>query len=207
LPKSSLKKVIASIMQSEELQSETRAFLERFIADPRSNDIGSKIEAAMDKKHGELAKGLARPLIYEVLAVLAGYATDSTAFLKQAEKAESLAKFLRGPDPRRCPPLLPKSEVLISSLKEAARALRQLAKNQVNAGLRQASRTDRNGSRARVNFSRSVSELLLAFCGQFIDEAALFLTDIAFPKHETTIDQILSARRPTTRAKRRKSAE
>jgi hypothetical protein len=194
-------------MGSDSLQSEERAFLGRWIADTRADDVWSKIEAAMQTKHGEFAEGLRRPFINDVLALLAGYATDSKAFLKQADNAESLSRFLRGPNSRPNPPLLPNSEMLISSLVDAALALRTMAANQKNADLKQVSRMDQSGSRGRVTFMWSVSELLKAFCGQFLDEAGIFLTDIAFPTQETTLDQIYAARRPTTRAKRRKPAE
>ncbi len=207
LPKPSLRVEIESVSGSDNLQSEERAFLERWMADPRADDVWSKIEAAIQKKHGEFAEGLRRPFIYDVLAVSAGYATDPSAFLKQADNAESLARFLRGPNSRPDPPLLPNSEVLISSLEDAARALRSMAASQIEAGLKQVSRMDQNGSRARVTFMQSVSELLKAFCGEFLDEAGIFLTDIGFPNQETTLDQIRAARRPTTRAKRRKPEE
>jgi hypothetical protein len=204
LPKPSLRVEIESVMKSDYLQSEERAFLGRWIADPRADDVWSKIEAAMHNKHGEFAEGLRGPFIDQVLALLAGYATDSNAFLKQAENAQSLARFLRGPISRPHPPLLANSEMLISSLEDAALSLRKMAANQIKAGLKQVSRMDQNGSRARVIFMCSVSELLKAFCGQSIDEAGIFLTDIGFPSQETTLDQIRAARRPTTRAKRRK---
>jgi hypothetical protein len=207
LPKPSLKVEIESVMESDNLQSDERAFLGRWKTDPRADDVWSKIEAAMKKKHGAFADGLQRPFIHQVLAVLAGYATDSKAFLEQADNAKSLARFLRGPDLRPHPPLLPNSEMLISLLEDAAQALGTMAANQISAGLREVSRIDRNDSRTRVTFMRSVSELLMAFCDQFLDEAGIFLTDIAFPNQETTLDQIRAARRPTTRPKRRKSAE
>jgi hypothetical protein len=47
----------------------------------------------------------------------------------------------------------------------------------------------------------------MAFCGQFLDDAGIFLTDIAFPGQETTLEQIRSSRRPTTRTGRGKLAK
>ena len=46
---------------------------------------------------------------------------------------------------------------------------------------------------------RGTGKREMAYCGRFLDEASIFLTDLAFPEHETTLDQIRSARRPTTR--------
>jgi hypothetical protein len=46
----------------------------------------------------------------------------------------------------------------------------------------------------------------MAFCGQFLDDAGIFLTDIAFPGQET-LEQIRSSRRPTTRTGRGKLAK
>jgi hypothetical protein len=209
LSKPTLQAVIDSVMRSVELQSDERVFLERWVGDTRANAVWSKIEIGLHKKHGEFADGFKRPLIYEVLAILAlaNYGANTTAFLKQAQNAESLASFLRGPTSRPHPPLLPNSDALVVSLTEVASALRKLAENQKKAGLKQVSRQDRNRSRARVNFMRSVGELLMAFCGQFLDDAGIFLTDIAFPEQETALDQIRSSRRPTTRTGRGKLAK
>jgi hypothetical protein len=194
-------------MHSGELPSDERVFLERWVGDTRANAVWSKIEVGLHKKHGEFADGFKRPFIYEVLAILANYGPNATAFLKQAQNAESLASFLRGPTSRPHLPLLANSDALVVSFTEVARELRKLAENQKKAGLKQVSRQDRNRSRARVNFMRSVGELLMAFCGQFLDDAGIFLTDIAFPGQETTLDQIRSSRRPTTRTGRGKLAK
>ncbi|THD54559.1 MAG: hypothetical protein E8A46_08160 [Bradyrhizobium sp.] len=203
----SLKVDLASIIRSDNLRAEERAFLERWLSHPFADQVWSKIEVAMQSNHGEAADGLRRTFIHEMLAALTGHAADSATFRKQADKAESLARFLRGPDLRPHPPLLPNSEALISSLEDAAVALRTMATNQINAGLKQVSRMDINGSKRRVIFMWSVSDLLVAFCGKFLDEAGIFLTDVAFPSQQTTLDQMRAARRPTTKASRGKSAE
>jgi hypothetical protein len=207
LSKPSLKIEIASILQSDNSLSEEKAFLDRWLADSRADDIWSKIEAKMKKKHGDFfASGLKTIFIREILGglLIANHPPDADAMLKQAENAESLAKFLRGPSSRSLLPILPNSEALIASLLAASRTLREMAQRQIETGIRQVSRIDRNGSRKRGAFSWWISETLRSFCGQPIDEAAAFFTDLAFPREQTDADKIRNTRRPRTRAGRTK---
>ena len=190
------------MLRTDELRSEERAFLRRWLDDPRAGDVSARICTALREKQGDIADGLLKIFVHEVLAALEGHVVDSKALLKHADSAERLARFLRGSDERPHPPLFPNSDALISSLNDAVKVLRSLAKSQVDRGFDQVSRVDRDGSRARVAFMRAVGMLLNAFCGRFLDEVGIFLSDVAFPKQETTLDQLRSARRPTTRDKR-----
>lgn len=107
LSKPSLKLEIASVLRSDNLPSEEKAFLDRWLADSRADDIWSKIEAKMKKKQGDsFASSLKRFFIHEILGgfLIADHPPDSKAMLKQADNAESLAKFLRGPSSRSLPP-------------------------------------------------------------------------------------------------------
>ena len=100
MSKPSLKIEIASILQSDNWLSEEKALLDRWLADSRADDIWSKIEAKMEKKHGDFfARGLKTIFIREIIGGLqiANHPPDANAMLKQAENAEGLAKFLRGP--------------------------------------------------------------------------------------------------------------
>jgi hypothetical protein len=54
------------------------------------------------------------------------------------------------------------------------------------------------------NTGSNLLRLLAKFCGKFLNDAGIFLTDIAFPGQETKLDQIRSSRRPTTRTGRGK---
>jgi hypothetical protein len=205
LSKPSLKLEITSTLRSDNLLSEEKAFLNRWLADSRADDIWSKIEAKIKSNHGDLfASGLKLSFIHEILGGLriADQPPDAKAMLKQADNAERLAKFLHGPGSKPQPPFLPNSETLIASLMSASRTFREMAQRQIETGMRQVSRIDRNGSRKRGAFSWCVSETLKHFCGQPLDEAAAFLTDLAFPNVETDADQIRSTRRPRIRAGR-----
>jgi hypothetical protein len=207
LSKPSLKFEIASVLRSDNLPLEKKAFLDRWLADPRADDIWSEISAKMQKKHGDFfASGLKMFFINEILGglLIANHPPDAKAMLKQAENAESLAKYLRGPSSRSLPPILPNSEALIASLLAASRTLREMAQRQIETGKRQVSRIDRNGSRKRGAFSWWISETLRSFCGQPFDEAAAFFTDLAFPREEADADKIRNTRRPRTRAGRNK---
>lgn len=207
LSKPSLKLELASILRSDNLPSEENAFLDRWLADSRADDIWSKIEAKIKKKHGDFfASGLKLFFIREILGglLIADHPPDSKAMLKQAENAESLAKFLRGPGSQPLPPILPNREALIESLVAASRTLREMAQRQIETGMRQVSRLDRMGSRKRGAFSWWISETLRRFCGQPFDEAAAFFTDLAFPRQETDADKIRNTRRARTRAGRTK---
>jgi hypothetical protein len=207
LSKPSLKKEIASVLQSDNLLSEEKAFLGRWLADSRADAIWSKIEAKIRKRHGDVfAGGLKIIFIREIVGglLMASQPPDSKAMLKQAENAESLAKFLRGPSSQDLPSILPNSEALIESLVAASRTLREMAQRQIETGMRQVSRMDRKGSRKRGAFSWWISETLRSFCGQPVDEAAAFFTDLAFPREETDADKIRNTRRPRTRAGRTK---
>jgi hypothetical protein len=207
LSKPSLKLEITSVLQSDNLLSEEKAFLERWLADSRADDIWSKIEAKIEKKCGDFfTSGSKSVFVREILGGLqiADYPPDSKAMLKQAENAESIAKFLRGAGSRPLPPILPNSEALIASLVNLSRTLREGAQRQNERGIRQVSRIDRNGSRKRGTFSWWISETLRSFCGQPLDEAAAFFTDLAFPREETDADKIRNTRRPRTRAGRNK---
>jgi hypothetical protein len=102
--------------------------------------------------------------------------------------------------------MLPNSETLIASLMAASRTFREMAQRQIETGMRQVSRIDRNGSRKRGAFSWWVSETLKSFCGQPFDEAAAFFTELAFPRKETDADKIRNTRRPRTRAGRARAS-
>jgi hypothetical protein len=67
-------------------------------------------------------------------------------------------------------------------------------------------RSDRDGSRQRVLFMRILSDSLHDAAGRWFDSEVADLTDIAFPGIETTADAVRSARRPSTRKGRRKTA-
>jgi hypothetical protein len=207
LQQPSLKVELTSIVRSDNLRSEERAFLERWLADPRADDIWSKIQAKMKEMNGDFfASCLKMVFIREILGglLIANNPPDCKAMLKQAENAESLAEFLRGPGSRSLPPLVPNSEALIALLVTASRTFREMAQRQIETGIRQMSRIDRNGSRKRGAFSWWISETLRTFCGQPFDEAAAFFTDLAFPLEETDADKIRNTRRPRTRAGRSK---
>jgi hypothetical protein len=204
--KSSLKSAIASILRSDTLQPEEVAYLHRWLADPRADEIWSKIEAKAKKQHGAVASCLKLWFIREILGglLVADHPPDANAMLKQAANAESLAKFLQGPRLPSLPPILPNSEALIESLVSASRTLREMAQRQVESGIRQVSRIDRNGSRKRGSFGWSIGETLNSYCGQPLDEAAAFFSDLASPSLETDADRIRNIRRPRTRTGRAK---
>ena len=177
----SLKIEIASILRSDNLLSEEKDFLNGWLADPRADDIWSKIEPKIKQKYGDcFASGLKMVFIREILGglMIANRPPDSTAMLKQAENAENLAKFLRGPSWRSLPPILVNGEDLIASLVDASCTMRGMAQRQIETGIRQVSRIDKNGSRKRGAFSWWMSETLRSFCGQPFDEAAAFFTTL-----------------------------
>jgi hypothetical protein len=202
-----LKSKIESVLRSDNLPSDEKAFLERWIADSRADEIWSKIEEKSKKTYGRLfVRGSKVSFIHEILGGLqiANDPPDSTAMRRQAANAESLANFLRGPGSRSRPPIIPESETLVASLVATSRILGEMAQRQINTGMRQVSRIDRNGSRKRGTFSWWISETLRSFCGQPFDEAAAFFTELAFPRQETDADKIRNTRRPRTRAERSK---
>jgi hypothetical protein len=85
--------------------------------------------------------------------------------------------------------------------KEDAEIMRKLAAKGPKS-LR-VSRIDRNGSRQRVAFMYAMSRFVTTFCGQPLDNIVAVLTDIAFPSCEaTSLDQVRSARRDSTRIQR-----
>lgn len=203
----SLKTEIAFILRSDNLRSEEKVFLTGWLAEPRADDIWSKIEPKIKQKHGEVfASAAIKIFIREILGglMIASHPPDSKTMLKQADNAESLAKFLRAPSSLSLPSILPNSENLIASLVVAGDTLRQMAQRQIETGMRQVSRIDRNGSRKRGAFSWWMTETLSSFCGQPFDEAAAFFTDIAFPDQEADADSMRNTRRPRTRAGRGK---
>ena len=195
------------MLRSDNLLPDEMAFLDRWLADSRADDIWLKLEARIRKNFGNcIADEGKLVFIREILGGLqiADHPPDTRAMLKQAENADGLAQFLRGSSPRSRPPILPNSEALIALLVNLSRTLREMAQRQIETGIRQVSRIDRNGSRKRGAFSWWISETLRSFCGQPFDEAAAFFTDLAFPRQESDADKIRNTRRPRTRAGRSK---
>ena len=153
---------------------------------------------------GELAsdrdfiKFLDRFFIQEVLGIkhIAGSVevlrNEFPAYRENAERAEKLADFLDQKSDWPPPPV-PRALQFVPHLRETASELRRLAKHNVGV-----SRKNQKGSRQRVFFMRKMAELFSEICQGSLDEQVRILTEIAFPERETTINEVRSARRPTT---------
>jgi len=117
---------------------------------------------------------------------------DRPDFQTHAEMATSLARFLQGRDGMPPPmPTIPNLTELVFSLEGAAMKMSRQAKLQIPVS--------RERSRRRTDFIRNMNTLLMDMCGAALHQEAAVLVDIAFPEQETTVDQIRSALRPSTR--------
>jgi hypothetical protein len=196
--------------RSDGLTLDDRKFLQRWADDPRTNELWDKVQTKLAPRLDELVSDrffvneiLARFFINEILAIRRVVQSaellrnQAAAYRLNAERAEKLANFL---DPKSSwpPPPVPSALKFVPALREAARELRRLEDHDVGV-----SRKDQNGSRERVMFMRDTTELFIRICGRPLDDVVAALTDIAFPGHETTLDQVRSARRPSTSKGRR----
>jgi hypothetical protein len=87
-------------------------------------------------------------------------------------------------------------------LAEDAQIMRRLAARRPKL-LMPISRMNRNGSRKRVAFMYLMSRSIMHLCGKPLDGIVASLTDIAFPSPvATSLEQVRSARRESTRAAR-----
>jgi hypothetical protein len=127
-------------------------------------------------------------------------------YLEFAENAERLSKFYRTAmsEPPPIPSTAHKKLRLRAEIYERdAKMMRKLAVK-ATKGLR-ITREDRKGSRRRVAFMSSMSHLTSILCAKPLDNVVAILTDIAFPRREaTSLEQVRSARRDTTRLRRSK---
>jgi hypothetical protein len=133
--------------------------------------------------------------------------TRRARYLELAENAERFAKFYKTvlSEPPPIPSIAHKKVRLRAEIYESdAKMMRKLAGKAPKA-LR-ISREDRKGSRRRVAFMSSISEFISILCGKPLDNVVAILTDIAFPGREaTSLEQVRSARRDTTRIERSKT--
>jgi hypothetical protein len=121
--------------------------------------------------------------------------------LKHAEQAENLAKFLKQGNGTL---MLPESvdKQLCRLLEFSARRWREPGEFLTFFGPIRVSRLDRKGSRPRMAFMNAMSGYMEDVCGQPLDNVVATLTDIAFQGRPTTIEEVRSARKPTTRSGR-----
>ena len=203
-PATNLRRVIEAVKATGGLGTYDHEYLRRWINDDRAEEVWAAVESAMKERHGgDYVEGFGRVLVREILIVRwaardPDYQVD---YLARAQQTGDLARFLG----RRPPPVhMPKLDELVGALRSAELRMREHAKEQKSRGRKRPVR--RSSARPRVEFMRGVSESLLEFCGRHLDRVAVVLTDIAFPDQETTVDQVRSARRPTTRASRRRPA-
>lgn len=203
--------LIEGVLGSLNLNPTEKEIASRLSADTRTSAIWDKIGTAFRQRHDWGIDGIERYLLQEILAVrnLINGLPDMNSYLRHAEGAENLARFLRGPGSTPWPPIvrvLGDYDEFIGSLEATGAQLRKLAERDRIKGRPLNSRVNRNDSRDRYAFMREMSRLLKDLCGQPFDEATILFTDVAFPNQQTTIDQIRAARKPTTRSSRSKNS-
>ena len=199
---SSFSSFVTAFKQSEKLNPVDVAHLERWLDHERAEEIWNILEGAMRKRHGdEFGESLGQIVIREILGERhAAHDPDLVVnYWARADDADSLARFFN----RLPPPVLmrkPDCASLARSLSKAAQIMRKQAATQKKTG--RTNRARRSPRTPRTLFMAATSNLLKEFSGRFLDEVTVVLTDVAFPKQQTTIDQVRSARRPTTRGAR-----
>jgi hypothetical protein len=120
--------------------------------------------------------------------------------LMHAAQAESLVKFLRQVGRIQTPE--PIDLQLCELLELRAREWRNPSEVYTFFGPIRVSRNNREGSRQRIAFMNAMSSYMEDVCGQPLDNVVATLSDIAFWPRTTTIDEVQSARKPTTRSGR-----
>ena len=175
--------------------------LAQWTGDDRAEEVWSEIEKKLrlrgladilqDDRYRE---GVAVVFIRHVLAAKGVAEADRPDYLKHAAEAESLARFLSGyhSGMNLILPPLPKRRDLVPDLENVARELRDIAKKSTPV-------SRKRPDRARTSFMRMISEEIRGMCGKQLDEVVAVLTDEAFPDKETSLDQVRSARKPTTK--------
>jgi len=213
LPLSQLKRALASVARTDHLDSGQREHIDRWNDHPRADEIWSKIQDKAQERHPNNAfyasPRFAKFFVRCVLATrsiaegLDQRREQRDQYLKHAEQAESLAEFLSNLPEIGMPPPIPFGMQLAQSLQQAAKLLRVFANPRNVPGLMRISIKDVNGSRTRVAFMNWMSHEIVGICGEPMDDVVGVLNDISFDLPEvTTLDQVKSARSPTTRAGR-----
>jgi hypothetical protein len=220
--KTELARIKAEFAQVEpkagKLDSDDEQHLARWEIDDRAEDVWKTIQI---HAFGPIPCG---PTTFEpldgfiVAVLLARRAADNidnvyrqqrtrrARYLELAKNAERFAKFYKTvlSEPPPIPSIAYKKVRLRAEIYESdAKIMRKLAGKAPKA-LR-ISCEDRKGSRRRVAFMSSISEFISILCGKPLDNVVAILTDIAFPGREaTSLEEVRSARRDTTRIGRSK---
>ena len=201
----SLRAILRKMAESKLTLEADRAHLERWLGEPRADEIWSTVRKHAIDKHRVISADL---FVGEVLScrTLAENPEIFPQYLAHAKSAETLASFLRGPASGELPPPMPNIPnylCLAAALEEAARLLRDQAVFSAKAGIVKKSRKKKTQS--RVVFIQFLHDVMNALCGQPLDYEVSVLTDIAFPGSETSIEAVRAARRTKKPQKRTKS--
>jgi hypothetical protein len=185
------------------------ASLDRWKKDPRTDQVWSDIQINAQKKHpGNFvycSKAFAEQFIHLVLGLREIVEAEGRrrkkweAYRRHAGTAERLAKFLmlEAKDPWDLPHVIPFDEPLARQLLKAAELWRTAATPTNEPGTMRVSRQHTGEREKRVSFMNWMSKEMKEFCGRPMDNEVAVLTEI---------DQVKSARSPTTRSGRRRSS-
>jgi len=192
------------------LPVEDRAHLARWANDDRAEGIWEKVQqlahepvGSFDPLQGLIAAVLSARLAAEIAKptheILRRHRERSARYLELAKQLEALAQTWR----RMANRDNLRSEFALKKAKAhglEARAWRKLAEKAAPPTRFSVSRSDRAGSRKQRVFMQLVSYFLINLCGRPLDSEVAALNDIAFDTPEaTSVQQVRSARRPTTR--------
>jgi hypothetical protein len=206
----------------DEVHSEDEQHLARWEADDRADEIWKTIQAQaigpfpiQDNKWIEplelfiLSVLLARKAADNIDDVHRRWESKRIRYDQLAMNAETLAEFYNKAligAPSKPSIEDQKMRLRASIYREDAQIMRRLAARRPK--VLRISRMDRNGSRKRVAFMYLMSTSMMHLCGKPLDSIVASLTDIAFPGPEaTSLEQVRSARRESTRTGRTSSKQ
>jgi len=201
----SLRTILRKMAESKRPLEADRAHLDRWLGEPRADEIWSTIRKHAINKHRVVSGEL---FITKVLSCrsLAQNPEIFPPYLGHARSAETLASFLRGPASGELPPPMPNIPNYLSlatALDETARLLREQALLSAKAGF--VKNSGKKKSQSPIVFIQFLHEVMNALCGQPLDYEVSVLTDIAFPGSETSIEAARAARRIKNPQKRTKA--
>jgi hypothetical protein len=132
-------------------------------------------------------------------------AEDMDALNRTIGGLERRRKRLVGKERKRARKMLEKSEMSPAEFAALAEQIKEHEHPREFIGLDPllSARSDRNGSRKRTLFCRALSDLLHHATGKWHDAEVAALCEIAFGCRDVKIDMVRSARRASTRKRRR----
>jgi hypothetical protein len=200
------------------LSESASALLDRWALDARSEEVWSKIRQRAERQDQHPKPQTLVAIVLEARQIAAtrkrlvdGMNRTTAAHLQFAKQAEDLGQLfaeLTGeddPTSDSARAFACNSRQYVCLSKWAAKVLREMADSipSIMVGTR-LSRSNRAGSAERTAFMTRVAHHMNELCGRPCHGEVATLTEIAFPGHDISLDQVRNATtRPTTRAGRK----